>query len=73
MKNISGREIDIQKKILLDLGIENNINSNSIINNKNFFNPESTTLYNKFSDEEKNTISAYNQIDSDFYRNTNYF
>lgn len=73
IKNVSGREVEIQQKILLDLGIENNINSNSIVNNKNFFNPESKTLYNKFSDEEKNIINAYNKIDSDFYKNTNYF
>lgn len=71
MENIDGREIEIQEKIFLDLGIDGKtVSSKKRID---FFNPESKTLYDKLNKEEKEFILEYNSIDNDFYKNINYF
>jgi hypothetical protein len=71
MKNINGREIEIQEKIFLDLGINGHTVSSN--NQQELFNPESKKLYDKFTEKEKEFIRDYNSIDDYFYKNTKYF
>ena len=40
---------------------------------KSFLNFESTDLFNKLSDKEKDRIREYNKIDDDLYKNANYW
>jgi hypothetical protein len=69
--NISGRELEIQNKIFLDLGINGTTVSKK--NSESFFNDDSKILYSKFTEKEKEILKKYNSIDNNLYINTNYF
>jgi hypothetical protein len=71
MENINGREIEIQEKIFLDLGI--NGSTVSPKTKSNFFNHESKILYSKFTEAEKQFIAKYNSLDNDLYKSIDYF
>ena len=71
LKDISGKDLVIQKKIFRDLGM---FHANPRPNtSKSFLNFESTDLFNKLSDKEKDRIREYNKIDDDLYKNANYW
>ena len=69
--NLGKNGIEIQKKIFLDLGIDGipKVSKPTGI----FYNPYSEYFYSKFSNSEKNSIRAYNSIDTKIYNNANYY
>ena len=69
--NIAGRELEIQQKIFLDLGIKGSTISSKI--EENFFNDHSRILYNEFTEQEKEMLKKYNSIDNDLYISSSYF
>jgi hypothetical protein len=69
--NINGRDLEIQKKIFLDLGI--NGTTNLTKEKTTFFNKESKRLYDMLTEEEKQIIRTYNLKDYNLYRNTVFF
>jgi hypothetical protein len=70
-KNIKDRATQIQQKIFIDLGIDGTPVHVDI--HDNFYNPESTKLYNSLSKKEVDLIRKYNSVDDYFYKNTLYF
>jgi hypothetical protein len=67
--NINAKKI--QEKIFLDLGINGKIqdsNTNGI-----HYNPYSEYFYNQFSENEKESIKKYNNIDNNIFKNSKYF
>jgi len=71
IKDISGKDLVIQKKIFRDLGMFHAKPRSET--SKSFLNFESTDLFNKLSDKEKDLIRKYNKIDDDLYKNANYW
>jgi len=71
LKDISGKDLQIQKKIFYDLGMFHAKPKSHT--SKSFLNFESTDLFNKLSDKEKDLIRKYNKIDDDLYKNANYW
>jgi hypothetical protein len=71
MKNINNRELEIQKKIFLDLGI--NAETRSFPKKTGLCNPESKNLYSTLTEKEKIFIRESNLIDNNLYINNNYF
>jgi hypothetical protein len=69
--NLGKNGIEIQEKIFLDLGIDGipKVSKPTGI----FYNPYSEYFYSKFSNSEKNSIRAYNSIDTKIYNNANYY
>jgi len=71
VRDISGKDLQIQKKIFNDLGMF--YAEPKTRPSKSFLNFESKDLFNKLSDKEKDMIRKYNRIDDEFYKNTNYW
>jgi hypothetical protein len=71
VKDIAGKELQIQKKIFTDLGMF--YSEPKTRPAKSFLNFESKDLFNKLSDKEKDMIRKYNRIDNDLYQNTNFW
>ena len=69
--NIAENVEKIQQKIFLDLGI--NGATRTVKDNGIYYNPHSRHFYNTFSDAEKESIRVYNSIDSQLYKNANYY
>ena len=69
--SISKNAAQIQEKIFLDLGIDGIPKKRK--HNGILYNPYSKYFYDTFSNAEKNSISVYNKLDTDLYKNANYY
>jgi hypothetical protein len=69
--NLKQNATKIQEKIFVDLGIDG---AHAISkNNGLFYNPYSEYFYSTFSDAEKDSLSIYSKIDTELYKNANYY